>query len=266
MGFSPTPLPATPPENIHIASCSLRQRKTRRFWLECLILRVSECQGDCFLCLFGCKKNQLPAATWKKRKKTTHTSRISLIFEPPLPISEPHWLPGKTRRSVTGGLLVTLLFVIAAVISWGRFPKYVVFQCRLYGTSALFDKSFCVCARVVMQDWRKGAASVFHAFGHTSSNFCAIMEKALKMPSVGPVMVTILSGDEPSDMLMRAPLWKQSPAVIPAVIWFDLPDNVKLYALSHYRCQSKHSPPPSFSWLFLLSEIRQEKKSVRLDL
>lgn len=42
----------------------------------------------------------------------------------------------------------------------------------------------------------------------TSSNFCAIIEKALKMPSVGPVMVTILSGDEPSDMLMRAPLYK----------------------------------------------------------
>lgn len=132
--------------------------------------------------------------------------------------------------------------------------------------SVIWQVFLCVCARVVMQDWRKGAASVFHAFGHTSSNFCAIMEKALKMPSVGPVMVTILSGDEPSDMLMRAPLWKQSPAVIPAVIWFDLPDNVKLYALSHYRCQSKHSPPPSFSWLFLLSEIRQEKKSVRLDL
>lgn len=32
------------------------------------------------------------------------------------------------------------------------------------------------------------------------------MEKALKMLSVGPVMVTILSGDDPSDMLMRAPL------------------------------------------------------------
>lgn len=44
----------------------------------------------------------------------------------------------------------------------------------------------------------------------TSSNFSAIMENALKMPSVGPVMVTILSGDDPSDMLMRAPLWKHN--------------------------------------------------------
>lgn len=49
----------------------------------------------------------------------------------------------------------------------------------------------------------------------TSSNFCAIMEKALKMPSVGPVMVTILSGDDPSDMLMRAPLWKHKSIIIP---------------------------------------------------
>lgn len=40
----------------------------------------------------------------------------------------------------------------------------------------------------------------------TSSNFCAIMAKALKIASVAPVMVTILSGDDPSDMLMRAPL------------------------------------------------------------
>lgn len=46
------------------------------------------------------------------------TSLISLIFEPPFPISEPHWLPGKTRRSVTGGLLVTLLLDIAALISY----------------------------------------------------------------------------------------------------------------------------------------------------
>lgn len=47
----------------------------------------------------------------------------------------------------------------------------------------------------------------------TSSNFSAIMENALKMPSVGPVMVTILSGDDPSDMLMRAPLWKHKSQV-----------------------------------------------------
>lgn len=55
----------------------------------------------------------------------TPTSLISLIFEPPFPISEPHWLPGKTRRSVTGGLLVTLLFVIAALISLREIQKYV---------------------------------------------------------------------------------------------------------------------------------------------
>lgn len=40
----------------------------------------------------------------------------------------------------------------------------------------------------------------------TSSNFSAIIEKALKIASVGPVIVTILSGQEPSEILIRAPL------------------------------------------------------------
>lgn len=35
------------------------------------------------------------------------------------------------------------------------------------------------------------------------------MAKALKMASVGPVMVTMRSGQLPSEMLMRAPLWWQ---------------------------------------------------------
>lgn len=40
------------------------------------------------------------------------------------------------------------------------------------------------------------------------------MAKALKMASVGPVMVTIRSGQFPSEMLIRAPLFsleKQTP-------------------------------------------------------
>lgn len=40
----------------------------------------------------------------------------------------------------------------------------------------------------------------------TSSNLYAIIAKALKMASVGPVMVTILSGQFPSEMLILAPL------------------------------------------------------------
>lgn len=36
------------------------------------------------------------------------------------------------------------------------------------------------------------------------------MAKALKMASVGPVMVTILSGQFPSEMLILAPLWKEA--------------------------------------------------------
>lgn len=35
------------------------------------------------------------------------------------------------------------------------------------------------------------------------------MAKALKMASVGPVMVTIRSGQFPSEMLILAPLWKE---------------------------------------------------------
>lgn len=38
----------------------------------------------------------------------------------------------------------------------------------------------------------------------TSSSLCVIMVKALKTQSVEPVMVMILSGQEPSEMLTRA--------------------------------------------------------------
>lgn len=31
-----------------------------------------------------------------------HTSRISFIFDPPLPIKEPHWLAGTINFNVTG--------------------------------------------------------------------------------------------------------------------------------------------------------------------
>lgn len=44
------------------------------------------------------------------------------------------------------------------------------------------------------------------------------MAKALKMASVGPVMVTIRSGQFPSEMLILAPLWKEkrSPGIATA--------------------------------------------------
>ncbi len=40
---------------------------------------------------------------------------------------------------------------------------------------------------------------------NTSSSFLQMRLKALKMASVVPVMVTIRSGQDPSEMLMRAP-------------------------------------------------------------
>ena len=44
---------------------------------------------------------------------------------------------------------------------------------------------------------------------NTSSNLQQIIVKALCMLSVVPVMVTIRSGHEPSDMLILAPLCQQ---------------------------------------------------------
>lgn len=55
---------------------------------------------------------------------------------------------------------------------------------------------------VCISTWRE--KNVFYLL--TSSNFSAIIEKALKIASVGPVIVTILSGQEPSEILIRAPL------------------------------------------------------------
>lgn len=44
----------------------------------------------------------------------------------------------------------------------------------------------------------------------TSSSLCVIMVNALKTQSVEPVMVMILSGQEPSEMLTRALLCGQN--------------------------------------------------------
>lgn len=46
-------------------------------------------------------------------------------------------------------------------------------------------------------------------YGFTSSNFLQISVNALKIALVDPVTVTILSGQDPSDMLIFAPDWKQ---------------------------------------------------------
>lgn len=47
----------------------------------------------------------------------------------------------------------------------------------------------------------------------TSSNFSMIMENALNMAVVGPANVMILSGQLPSEMLMRAPLYKEKQRI-----------------------------------------------------
>lgn len=61
-------------------------------------------------------------------------------------------------------------------------------------------RKFKQCLYFILKSEKK----VFYLL--TSSNFSAIIEKALKIASVGPVIVTILSGQEPSEILIRAPL------------------------------------------------------------
>lgn len=51
-------------------------------------------------------------ATWIEAPVT---SLISLILEPPLPMSEPHWLAGTIKRRVMGGRGTPLLPLF---ISW----------------------------------------------------------------------------------------------------------------------------------------------------
>ena len=49
------------------------------------------------------------------------TSRISLIFDPPLPMRDPHWLAGTTNRRVTGGLGTVGVFCKSCknyIINW----------------------------------------------------------------------------------------------------------------------------------------------------
>lgn len=120
------------------------------------------------------------------------TSLISFILQPPLPMSEPHWLAGTTRRMVTGGLLVAVLLVIEVLMSWWETLNKRANQ-RV--TCAAMTRPIKDAARPEL----------------TSSSFSMIMEKALKMEVVGPARVMILSGQFPSEMLMRAPLCRDGP-------------------------------------------------------
>lgn len=129
---------------------------------------------------FCCQKGARDAIS----KVFKRTSRISLILQPPFPIREPHWLAGTTMRRVTGGLLVAVLFVIELLMSWTR-------TWGGSGYSRLHRGQRWQCVRPMLQ---------------TSSSLSMIMENALKMAVVGPAKVMILSGQLPSEMLMRAPL------------------------------------------------------------
>ena len=103
------------------------------------------------------------------------TSRISLILAPPLPIIDPHWLAGTTKRRVIGGIVVHVCF---------RSLK----KLRKTMRKSLKSNKFC------------------HI---TSSNFWQIISKALDNVSIVPTIVTIRSGVVPSLIFIRAPLWKR---------------------------------------------------------
>lgn len=85
------------------------------------------------------------------------TSLISLIFEPPFPISEPHCEAGTIKRRVIGG---------------------------------------------------RGTEGEVTRLERSSSNFAQIRVNAFRIDWLVPITVTIRSGQDPSVMLIFAPLWK----------------------------------------------------------
>lgn len=88
------------------------------------------------------------------------------------------------------------------------------------------------------------------------------MEKALKIPSVGPVMVTILSGDEPSDMLMRAPLCKHRLLVIQTLLRLMTSNNTHLFPhLLHCFSFLKPKRLKIYILFFKANSIRKYKKN-----
>ena len=81
--------------------------------------------------------------------KTRITSRISLIFAPPFPMIEPHWLAGTTKRSVIGGIVVQVClrsWTIEKVSSINE-KKTNVFD---YEHLQTFDKSY----RMLLKEFR----------------------------------------------------------------------------------------------------------------
>lgn len=78
------------------------------------------------------------------------------------------------------------------------------------------------------------------------------MAKALKMASVGPVMVTIRSGQFPSEMLIRAPLWRPEGHMI-----IRQKQAIKHVWRPNSRLHASSSP-------FLLSGRKEKQMSDRL--
>lgn len=73
-----------------------------------------------------------------------HTSRISLILDPPFPMREPHWLAGTTNRRVTGGLGTVGVFCK----SWNNIePKYIQNLQNMNSESATIYTNFVFCIK-----------------------------------------------------------------------------------------------------------------------
>lgn len=130
---------------------------------------------------------------------------------------------------MTGGLLVAVLLVIEVLISWRE--NHTTNGKRASKECRLCDKS--------LSDVRGSEQNL------TSSSFSMIMEKALKMEVVGPARVMILSGQFPSEILMRAPLCREQEMKTRRSHMMD--ESTSLDSFTHTSKQKYNLPPLSSS-------------------
>lgn len=197
--------------------------ENKKVWLECLILEVSEQQGEGFLSLFGCWKTA--KISGKKDSYLSDLFDLGASFANQWATLAPWENQTKCHRWLACHIAVchccsnilrerfkNMLFFFSANCKnvsfiWQVFFFFFARLTKMYiQCPSDFSQNLSLHIYAKQQDFIQDMLKEIILFFCTSSNFCAIMEKALKMPSVGPVMVTILSGDDPSDMLIRAPL------------------------------------------------------------
>ena len=120
-------------------------------------------------------------ATWMEAPLI---SRISLIFDPPLPMIEPHWVAGTINLKTSGGI---------------NPPQLPFWRSKYYDEGRASEK------------WTKRTTDNRVSMSvHTSWTLAVINWNALNMEFNVPVTVTIRSEDDPSDIWIFEPDWKQN--------------------------------------------------------